>query len=171
MCTPYDVGKAVVDAIRVGLEVKKTVEERKEAKYQIDINRKEAKRKEQEAAYERQDGVEEARRKKLQSILKMGDEKVNIAAGNIALSSATTLNLMEDQKLNGELEALITLESSEKRAANLIDQSQEKYQNAALTSFKSKNNFVNSMMKSSLNFTDKTLSYSEEAARKNKNKS
>lgn len=166
MCNPYDITKAVVDTVRVAVEVKKAVENKKEAKYQTELIRTEAKKARQDATYERQEGIEEARRKKLQAILNMGEEKTALASGNIALSSATALNIVDDEKQNGELDALLTLKSSEKKAENYMYQSQKYYANAALNSFKAKNGFINSVFGSSLKLTGKLAEHTNNAKNK-----
>ncbi len=163
MCTPYDVAKAVVDTIRTGIEIKKVVETKKEAKYQTELIKTQAKQAQQDAASERQYGIEEARRKKLQAILNMGNEKVAFASGNIALSSATALNILDDEKQNGELDALLTLNSSEKSAEKYMRQSQRYYQNAALNSFKAKNNYANSLFGTTLRVAGKSSKYNKQA--------
>lgn len=163
MCNPYDITKAVVDTVRVAVEVKKAVENKKEAKYQNELIKTEAKQARQEASYERQEGIEEARRKKLRSILSMGETQAELASGNIALSSATALNIYEDEKQNGELDALMTLNSSEKRAEKYMQQSQKYYANAALNSFNAKNSFVNSLFGSTLTLASKTTEHIQDA--------
>lgn len=161
MCSPYDIAKTVVDTIRTGIEIKKVVETKKEAKYQTELIKTQAKQSQQDAASERQEGIEEARRKKLQAILNMGDEKAAFASGNIALSSATALNVLDDEKQTGELDALLTLNSSEKSAEKYMCQSQRYYQNAALASFKAKNNYVNSLFGTTLKVAGKLNGYNK----------
>lgn len=163
MCSPYDIAKTVVDTIRTGIEIKKVVETKKEAKYQTELIKTQAKQSQQYAASERQEGIEEARRKKLQAILNMGDEKTAFASGNIALSSATALNVLDDEKQTGELDALLTLNSSEKSAEKYMRQSQRYYQNAALASFKAKNNYVNSLFGTTLKVAGKLNGYNKPA--------
>ena len=83
--------------------------QKKLGNYQSSLMILQGKQAEQEAAYQRQEGIEEARRQKLNAILRMGDKKTAIAGRNIALSSQTALNTVEDEKINGELNALTTL--------------------------------------------------------------
>lgn len=149
----FDIFNIVVKVIQTAFQVKKAVEVRKEAKYQTDILREEAKQAKEDAADERQQGIDEARRIRLKSILNMSEIKSDIASNNILLSSQTALNLVSDEKLNGELDALVTIKNSERTAENYLRQSKKYYQNAALKSASSKNNLVNSVSNSILNLS------------------
>lgn len=145
MCSIYDAVKAAVNVVTAVVEVKEIQTQRAESKYQTQLLTKQAKKAESDAAYVRQEGIEEARRKKLNSILNMGKEKTTLAAGNIALSSQMSINLIDDEKLNGELDALITLKDSEQKAQNYIYNAEQYYSNAGLTSFLSKQRYSNSL--------------------------
>ncbi|MBQ8886277.1 MAG: hypothetical protein IJY61_01070 [Candidatus Gastranaerophilales bacterium] len=153
----WDIFNVVIKVVQAAFQVKKAVEVRKEAKYQTDILRQEAKQAKEDAADERQQGLDEARRIRLKSILNMSEMKSDIASNNILLSSKTALNLVTDEKLNGELDALVTLQNSERTAENYLRQSQKYYQNAALKSASSKNNLVNSVSNSVLNLSSNIL--------------
>lgn len=146
-----DIIKIAMQSVKTAIQMKASFEERSAAKYQIDILRHDAKQSLQDAADERQSGLEESRRKRLQSILNMEKEKANIAAGNIALSSSTARNIISDEKEKGELDALLTINSSEKSAQNYTRQSKKYYQNASLLSAKSKNKLFNSLVTSFAN--------------------
>ena len=153
----WDIFNVVIKVVQAAFQVKKAVEVRKEAKYQTDILRQEAKQAKEDAADERRQGLDEARRIRLKSILNMSEMKSDIASNNILLSSKTALNLVTDEKLNGELAALVTLQNSERTAENYLRQSQKYYQNAALKSASSKNNLVNSVSNSVLNLSSNIL--------------
>ena len=101
----------------------------------------------EKAGQERQEGIEEARNKRLQAILNMGDEKVLTDGGNIALSSQTTINQLDNIKLNGELEALTTLKNADNRAQSYEQQAHTLYSNYALGKFNAKRKFRNGMIK------------------------
>ena len=101
-----------------------------------------AKADERNAAYERQEGIENARKERLKAIQNMGNIKSHIAAGNLMTNSSTALNLINDEKINGDLNALDLLNSSEKRAQSYIDSANRKYQSASLTLFKTKKNYI-----------------------------
>ena len=146
----YEVINASVKIVKSLIKIKSAVEERKEAKYQTDILRQEAKQAKEDAADTRQQGLEEARKIRLKAILNMSEIKSHIASGNILLSSSTALNLVSDEKLNGEIDALVSINSAERTAENYIRQSQKYYQNAALLSANSKNKLVNSVSHSVL---------------------
>ena len=75
----------------------------------------------------------------------MGKVKSKIASGNIALSSQTALNLVDDEKLNGELSALNTLKVSQRRSDAYLQQTGQYYSNAQLNSFNNKNNYKNNL--------------------------
>ena len=141
----YDIVNLVIGVISDLFKIKKTVELKNESEYQTEILKTEAKYAEEQAADERQTGIEEARRTRLKTILKMSEIKTDIASSNVLLSSPTAINLVSDEKLNGELDALITLKNTEKKAENYINQSKKYYQNAALKSFSGTNNFINSL--------------------------
>ena len=129
--------KATADAVNANADIK-------EANQKIDYMRKQAKNAEDKASYVRQKGIEDARDKKLKSILEMGDTSTNIAAGNIALTSGTAINVLDSQKMNGEIEASSVLESANRRADDYMFQAQDYYNNAQLTSMSAKrtrNNF------------------------------
>jgi len=111
-----------------------------ESKYQASLAVQQAEKAKKDAAYERQTGIEEARNQRLQAILNMGEEKTNIAAGNISNNSQTALNILDDSKLNGELDALTTLKKSDKRANDIMFNSDNYYSAAALTSFSARRN-------------------------------
>ena len=128
----WDIFNVVIKVVQAAFQVKKAVEVRKEAKYRTDILRQEAKQAKEDAADERQQGLDEARRIRLKSILNMSEMKSDIASNNILLSSKTALNLVTDEKLNVELDALVTLQNSERTAENYLRQSQKYYQNSSI---------------------------------------
>ena len=109
--------------------------------YKTNLMLLEAKQAEKDAAYERQEGIEQARKERLNSILNMGAKKAAFAASNIAVSSQTALNAVDDEKLNGELSALTTLKTSERRAQSYSDRAISLYNNAALNSFNTKQSY------------------------------
>ena len=146
-----DIINLIFKAIQTVIQVKKAVDTKNEIEYQSEILKKEAEQAKEQAADERQAGVEEARRIRLKSILTMSETKTDIASGNILLSSPTAINLVDDEKLNGELDALITQKNYDKRAESYMKQSQKYYQNAALKSFNSKSQILNSSSNSLLN--------------------
>ncbi len=140
MCV-LDIAEEVLKATNIGRALTTLEEQRKMGNYQATLMAEEAKKSEKEAAYQRQEGIEEARRQRLNAILKMGDKKAAIASNNIALASATAINAVDDEKLNGELNALTTLKKSEYTARAYIDRANDYYRRAGLQSFKTKNNY------------------------------
>lgn len=87
---------------------------------------------------ELQEGIEDSRRKKLKSILNMGETTTKIAAGNIMTSSLTALNAVDDEKMNGEAEAISTVKSAYRRASDRFNKANMYYEKAKL---KTKNVF------------------------------
>lgn len=120
----------------------------KAQKYERNIAVQQAEKARTDAAYERQSGIEDARTQRLQAILNMGEEKASIASGNISVNSQTALNIIDDAKLNGELDALNTLKKSEKRANDYLFSSEQQYSNIALNSFKSKTTNIGNSLNS-----------------------
>lgn len=141
MCTIASIIYAVGTVATAVTSAKSAYNQKVIGDYQTKLITNEAKIAENNAKYELQEGIEESRRKKLQSILNMGEQKSNIAAGNIALSSQTAINILDDEKLNGELDALNTLKSSEHRAESYFQQADKLYANAGLNSFRNKQNY------------------------------
>lgn len=99
---------------------------------------KEAKIAKDQAAVERQEGLEESRRQKLLSILDMQKEKAFFASNNIMTTSETALNVMESEKLNGELMALNTLKEAEKNSDKYLAMANDYYEKASLSTFNAK---------------------------------
>ncbi len=92
----------------------------------------EGKKAEADAAYERQQGLEESRRKKLDSIKNMTAVSAKFAASNLSTNSDTALNLTEDEKQAGELEAVNTINQSERKAKTYMDKADAYYKKAKL---------------------------------------
>lgn len=145
MCEPTTITLAVGAVLSSAVSVYSAQTKKAEAKYQSALAVQQAEKAKTDAAYERQTGIEEARAQRLQAILNMGEEKANIAAGNISTNSQTALNIVDDAKLNGELEALNTLRESEKRANDYMFSSENYYSQAALTSFSANRNYTSSI--------------------------
>ncbi len=144
MCELITIATATAGVLSAVSGIYSAKSQKAAAEYQADLTVQQAEKAEKDAAYERQTGIEEARNQRLQAILDMGDEKAAFAAGNIAVSSQTALNAVDDARLNGELEALTTLRESERTADNYIFQAEQLYANAGLTSFNAKQNYISS---------------------------
>ena len=149
MCSIYDAVQAAANLVVAAVEIKEIQTQKAESEYQTELYTKQAKKAEKDAAYVRQEGIEEARRKRLQSILNMGEEKTNLAAGNIGLSSQMAINIVDDEKLNGELDALTTLKDSEREAQQYMDRAEQYYEKAGLASFRSNNRYANGLFSTS----------------------
>lgn len=146
MCTFATITMAAAGLITAAASAYSASTEKAAAKYQSELYVKDAEKAKSDAAYERQTGIEDARNKRLQAILNMGEAKTTIASGNIATSSQTALNIIDDEKLNGELDALTTIRNSEKKAQDYLYQSDQYYAQAGLTSFKSKSQYTKTML-------------------------
>ncbi len=145
MCTVEMALIGAFTALQTVKNIQNTNYDNVRTKYKNQILSLNAKQSLANAAYERQEGIEQARQKKLNYILNMGKEASKFAAGNIALSSQTAINAIDDYKLNGELDALNTIKNSEKRAQSYERQAQQYYQNAALNTFNNKLNRKNNL--------------------------
>ena len=115
----------------------------KVAKLQAEQNIQQAKIAERNAAYERQEGIEDARHKKLKAIQNMEGIKTQLASGNILTSSETSLNLMDDEKLSGEIDALKLIDNAERRAQSYLNSAQNLYFNAGLREYNSNQMLIN----------------------------
>lgn len=153
----YKYAEIALKILKSVLEIKKAFDEKREAEYQTEILRTEAREAKAQATEERQSGIEEARRTRLKSILNMSETKTDIASGNINLFSSTALNLVSDDKLNGELDALVTLKNSESRAKGYIRQSQKYYKDAALKVHQTKNKFFNDVAGEAINVSSELV--------------
>lgn len=138
MCTILSATTAAVGVLSSLISVQSAYSEKKAAKHQTEVLISQAKKAERNAAIERQEGIDEARREKLDAILNMSEQKATIAASNLATTSQTSLNIMDDEKLNGELEALTTMKDAQRRSDAYLDSAEKYYNEAALNSFNSK---------------------------------
>ena len=132
MCGVWEGVSGVAELVSAVVEKKEIDSAKDEARYNAKNLVKEAKYAEEQAGIERQEGIEEARAKRLQSILNMGEIKTSAASGNISISSRNTLNLMESEKLNGELEALNTLSEANKTSDSYLKSADKLYSQAQL---------------------------------------
>ena len=137
--------------------VKTAFDEKYFEKQQTNALITQAKKAEENAAIARQEGLEDARQKKLKSILNMSEQKANIAASNLNVGSQTSLNIVDDEKLNGELEALTTMRDANKRSDSYLETANNLYNKASLTSLKSKINFNKKLFNLGKNLANETV--------------
>ncbi len=130
-------------------------------KFQAEQNIRQAKIAERNAVYERQEGIEDAREQKLKSIQNIGRQKTLIASGNIMTSSATAINVFEDEKLSGEIDALKLIDTSEKRARAYTDSAQNQYANAAIKKQQSINTLTTGLSVQGANLTNSMFGLSQ----------
>ena len=143
MCI-FETVDAISTAINIAAtaaEVHSSFVEKQNAKNETNAIIHQAKVAERNAALERQEGIEDARQKKLNAILNMSEQKANIASSNLATTSETSLNIMDDEKLNGEIEALSTMKEATRRSDNYLESAKKYYHQAAMHSFNSKMKF------------------------------
>lgn len=138
MCTVQDVVSGVAKAVSTLVTWQKISLERTAAATEAKSLERQAEIQEEKAGEERQKGIEEAREKRLQAILKSESEKTGIAAGNIALSSENSLNKINGEKLNGELEALNIIEEADSNSQSYLFKADEYRNQAQLKSLKAK---------------------------------
>ncbi len=144
----------VLDAVNVAASVATTVYsgiqnanyQKAVGEYRTNLYKSQAQDMRTQAKEEYQKGVEESRKVRLKSILNMGTLSANAAAGNLSLSSETVQNYIGDEKFNGELDALTTFENYKNRSDNYLQYAQNYYNNAALTSFATKQNYKSNLL-------------------------
>lgn len=147
MCVlnPITAVSAVVSLVSTAVVgIKNTIVANKQQKIAEKQNILKAKIAERNAAYERQEGIEDARQKRLKSIQNIGSYKASVAAGNIMTTSESAINLFDDEKLSGELDALKLLNSSERRAESYLNSAQSYYNNAEYLKYKRKQSWIDS---------------------------
>lgn len=138
MCTYVQAAAAVVNLINTAIQVHEIKVERAESKYNAEVMMQEAKQAKTQAAEERQDGIEDARKQRLNAILNIAERKGDIAASNLDVNSQTALNIYDDEKLNGEINALTTIRNANKRSDAYLQTANKYFREAELTSFKGK---------------------------------
>lgn len=91
------------------------------------------------AAMERQSGTEEARRKRISTLQNIGSQKTALAANGVDVGYGTSLDVIEDTAMVGELDALMIETDSERKARNYEIESNNLVNEANLSSFSSRN--------------------------------
>lgn len=133
---------AVANVVSAAVQVQEARVEKAQYEYETDLYTSHAKKLENRATTELQNGIEKARRQRLNAILDGAEQTTIIAAGNLGVTSQTSLNIIDDEKLNGELDALTTLKTAEQKHATYIDKANQYYANAALSATKAKNAYI-----------------------------
>ena len=136
---------AISSVVQTVVKVQEIRIEKAENEYNAQVMVSKAKRAENQAAYERQEEIEEARKQRLNAILTSADTKAEIASGNLGTSSLTSLNLIQDDKEEGERDAEKALKISEYRASNYIDSANNYYKQSGLYSFRAKHVYRNDL--------------------------
>lgn len=156
-----DAISSAINIVATVADVHASFVERQTSKNETNAIIHQAKVAERNAAIERQEGIEDARQKKLNAILNMSEQKANIASSNLATTSETALNIMDDEKLNGEIEALATINESTRRSDNYLESAKKYYNQAAMHSFNSKMKFHKKLITSTKSIANDSLKLSE----------
>lgn len=91
------------------------------------------------AAMERQLGLEEARRQRISTLQAIGKQEVALAANGVDVGYGTSLDLIEDTAMLGELDALTIEYNSEKKARNYEIEAMNFANEANLAQFSARN--------------------------------
>lgn len=133
---------AVANAVSAAVKVQEARVEKAQYEYESELYTSHAKKLENRATTELQNGIEKARKQRLNAILDGAEQTAIIASGNLGVTSQTSLNIVDDEKLNGELDALTTLKTAEQKYSTYIDKANQYYANAELSSQKAKNAYL-----------------------------
>lgn len=154
MCV-VEIASAAAGVVSIAAQIQSAKAEKAAGEYSAKQSMQQAQIAERNAAYERQQGIEDARQKRLNAIQNMGRQKADIAAGNISMSSATAMDVLDYEKSMGELDAINIINDSERKSQSYLDSAQQYYSNASLQSFKTKHKYTNN----ALNISSNTLSF------------
>lgn len=91
------------------------------------------------AAMERQSGLEEARRQRIATLQAVGKQQVSLAANGVDVGYGTSLDIIEDTSMLGELDALMIEYDSEKKARNYEIEANNFANETNLANFSSRN--------------------------------
>lgn len=94
---------------------------------------------EQNASMARQEGLEEARRQRIATLQAVGKQEVSLAANGVDVGYGTSLDLIEDNSMLGELDALTMEYNAEKNARNYDIQAMNFANEANLAQFSARN--------------------------------
>ncbi len=136
MCTILTTGiEAALTAATIFKGIQNANTQKAYGRYQTEVLSAKAQEMKLKAKQEYQKGIEEARKQKLDSILKVNSVKAKTAASNIALSSETAQYIVEDEKQQGELNALETFKSFKQNSDSYMKSAQDYYDKAVLNSY------------------------------------
>lgn len=107
--------------------------------YQAEVARQNAKIAENNAGMERQAGIEEARRQRIKTLQAVGSQKVALAANGVDVGYGSSLDLIEDTSMLGELDALMLETEGERKARNYEIQANNFLNEANLASYSARN--------------------------------
>lgn len=91
------------------------------------------------AAMERQTGLEEARLQRIKTLQAVGSQKTALAANGVDVSYGSSLDIIEDTAMLGELDALTIQYNAEKSARNYDTKAQNFYNDAILSRYAASN--------------------------------
>mgnify|MGYP006916071044 CR=1 FL=1 len=144
----------ILAAVTTTGAIGESIFEYKSAKQDIKNQLQSAKNAEQNAAYERQEGIDDARQRRLKAIQNMGEQKVQIASGNIMTSSISALDIEEDEKLSGEFDALKIIDNAKRKSDAYLETANKYY----LGAYKTKMNLKHKILKKGMKISMKTAS-------------
>lgn len=109
------------------------------ANYKAQVERQNQRIALENAAMERQEGLEEARRQRMATLQEIGKQQVGLAANGVDVGYGTSLDIIEDTAMLGELDALTIEYNSEKRARNYDMQAYNFANEANLATYEARN--------------------------------
>lgn len=107
--------------------------------YQAQVQQQNVKIANENAAMERQTGLEEARRQRIKTLQAIGEQTTSLAANGLDVGFGTSLDIIEDTAMMGELDALMIETQAERTARNYEIQANNFANEANLSSYAARN--------------------------------
>lgn len=122
----FAIAGLVMSLIGTGVSIYSSYQEGKAQEeyytYQAKQDEKNAKIAEDNALRERQGGIEDARQQRIKTLQTIGAQQTAMAKNGIDVTSGSAVDLIEDTRAMGELDALNILTNSERTAQNYLQQ-------------------------------------------------
>lgn len=122
----FAIAGLVMSLIGTGVSIYSSYQEGKAQEqyytYQAKQDEKNAKIAENNALRERQAGIEDARQQRIKTLQAIGSQQTAMAKNGIDVTSGSAVDLIEDTRAMGELDALNILTNSERTAQNYLQQ-------------------------------------------------
>jgi|GEM_PF-671686 len=129
------ISTAVSTSLGVVSAVQQSKAQQAQYEYQAKIQERNEKIARNNAAMERQTGIEEAREQRRKTLQAIGAQETALAANGIDVSYGTSLDIIEDTAMLGELDALRIQYNSERTARNYETQAQNFKSDAVLSRY------------------------------------